>query len=239
MPRLLRAWLAPCRIIIHGDLGGHWRTRPVWLLLGWLAPWLIALALLGYWQTSFTRMHTRIVQHNEQLAQRNAQLNKQIARAEARAMVAEAESKQLRDTVQQQQRELIPLRERLSLLETILLKRRGKGTHLLSASANWQGKQLVIRVVLVKSGNYPREVSGKVVLLAPTPKGDMLSLPPVLDFRMETHAILHHAYAWQQPWRPKQLFAILKNAHGHELERITIWIGGKDDQALSTMAPAN
>jgi len=237
--RLLRPWLVPCRISVRGALRAQWRLRPLWLLLGWLAPLLLALTMIGYWQMSFTREHARLVQRSDALQQQNEQLKERLARAEAQAMVAGEQARQLQAELAQQQRETEPLRERLSLLEEILLKRRGKGTHVLSASASWQNSQLQIRIILVKSGNYPREVRGKITILAPDPQGTALPVGPAVDYRMKTHAILHPSFHWTHDWRPRQLFVSLQNEYGRELERITVWIGGKHDHTLSTVAPTD
>jgi len=229
----LRAWLQPCRFSIEGHIKRQFSMRPLWLPLGILTLCLL-VALITLQTTARHDQVERLERQHYQLQRENEQLKTRLAQAEAQLMLRNEQIKQQQQLLNQQEQNTEPLRKRLSLLESILLKRRDKGTHILTASASWQGKHLQLNIVLVKGGNYPREVEGSVEVLAPQADGTPVTLHLVrehdhLKYRMKTHALLQPTIDWAYDWRPNQLFLILKNSRNHEIERITVWVGGKHD----------
>ena len=235
MKAWLQAWLKPCRFSIeaHGNIKRQFSLSPLWLPAGIIC--LCLLVALVTWQTTVSHGKIeRLERRNYQLLHDNEQLRSRLAKAEAERMLREEQLKQQQRLLSRQKQEIIPLRKRLSLLESILLKRRDKGTHILTASAGWKGKRLQLNIVLVKGGNYPREVEGTIEVLAPKPEGAPVRLPLANDrerlkYRMKTHALLEQTLDWPYDWRPNQLFLILNDRHDREIERITVWLGGNHD----------
>jgi len=229
----LQAWLQPCRFSIEGHIKRQFSLRPLWLLAGMLMLCLLVVFITLQTTTRHGQVE-RLERQHYQLLRDNEQLKSHLAEAEAKLMLRDEQLKQQQQLLSRQEQEMIPLRKRLSLLESILLKRRDKGTHILTASASWQGQQLQLNIVLVKGGNYPREVEGNVEVLAPQPDGKPVLLHFAnnrdhLKYRMKTHALLQQTLNWPYDWRPDQLFMVLKNSHRHEIERITVWVGGNHD----------
>lgn len=122
------------------------------------------------------------------------------------------------------------LTQRIRVYESILEARKSGGIRILRARARWSNPTLITYdIVIVKSGNYPRRVSGSLRIIARNGDGKESTLhlgkkASELPYHMETHTFLHGSYAWNQNWRPDHLLIIHLNAHGKVREQTEIEI---------------
>ncbi len=187
-------------------------------------------AALSAWLTAASvEKQERLERENTRLLWNIEQLKKRVADAESKLALQIEQLRQQKGEIAARERELQSLKRRLSMLESILLKRREQGVHLLAGSCRWLGPELELSLVLVKGGNYPREIDGSIEVLALRPD-DMVETVTfsqgreLLPFRIRTHALVHEMIPWQKGWRPEQLVVVLRDRDRRELARMSIWV---------------
>ncbi|RMG92039.1 MAG: hypothetical protein D6703_02855 [Zetaproteobacteria bacterium] len=189
----------------------------------------LGVALSSLLTASSISEQERLERENARLSWKVDQLKKRVADAESKLTLQTEQLRQQKKEIATREQEMQPLKKRLSMLESILAKRREKGIHLLAGSSQWVDDGLELNLVLVKGGNYPREIDGHIEVLALRPDDMVEALRfkdnrKAITFRIRTHALVHEVIPWQKSWRPKQLVIVLRDHHERELARMSIWV---------------
>lgn len=151
---------------------------------------------------------------------------------EGELSLRDAQINALRTELRKTEQHTGALTQRIRVYESILGARKSGGIRILRATARWISPAiLAYDIVIVKSGNYPRSVSGSLRLIASNSDGKEAILhlgkdDPDLPYLMKTHTFLHGNYAWKQNWRPDHLLIIHLDRQGKERERTEIEIQG-------------
>jgi len=165
-----------------------------------------------------------------QLQRLNHDMSAQLAETKAELSLKKSQMNALKTEMKKAEQHAGSLTQRIRIFESILEARKSGGIRILRAEAHWDSPTLLAYdIVVVKSGNYPRRVSGSLRLVARSSDGKELVLnlgkeAPELPYQMETHTFLHGSYAWNQGWRPDHLLIIHLNNKGKERERMEIEI---------------
>ncbi len=200
------------------------------------ARWLFALLLLlaasaaaGAWLSApgTERRAKAAIAH---LSQENASLKRKLAETEAELDISRNEQAALKKELGKANARIEKLEARVRMFDAILAARKQPGLHLLQPRARWRGEDRIeIDMILVKGGNYPRAMAGKLRFLAEGPDGKAIALPlensaDALSWMVKDHTFLRAAISWKQAWRPDRLTAVLTR-HQREIARETINIG--------------
>ncbi|MDQ6958731.1 MAG: hypothetical protein Q9M24_06410 [Mariprofundaceae bacterium] len=167
-----------------------------------------------------------------QLQQSNHDTSAKLAESEGELSLRNAQINALKAELKKAEQHTDTLTQRIRVYESILEARKSGGIRILRAKARWSNPALITYdIVVVKSGNYPRRVSGSLRLVARSSDGkeSILHLgkdAPELPYHMETHTFLHGSYAWNQDWRPDHLLIIHLNRQGKVREQTEIEIQG-------------
>jgi len=167
-----------------------------------------------------------------QLQQSNHDTSAKLAEAEGELSLRDAQINALKAELKKTGQHTDTLIQRIRAYESILEARKSGGIRILRAKARWNNSGLITYdVVVVKSGNYPRRISGSLRLIARSSDGKEATLhlgkeAPELPYHMETHTFLHGSYAWNQDWRPDHLLIIHLNRQGKVREQTEIEIQG-------------
>lgn len=172
-----------------------------------------------------------------QLQQQNQDQRDRLAAGEGELAVAREQIAGLKDELLTGQQQIEDLRQAKTVYESILEARKSAGVRILRASASLGeadtvgSRQLSYSILLVKGGNYPRSVSGRVHLEAFGSDGQKADL--ILDgknsdlsYSMDTHIFLEGSVIWQQDWLPVRLQIIRMNYQGAERDQMEIDIQG-------------
>ncbi len=167
-----------------------------------------------------------------QLQQSNHDTSTKLAESEGELNLRDAQINALKAELKKAEQHADALTQRIRVYESILEARKSGGIRILRAKARWNNPALIsYDIVVVKSGNYPRRVSGSLRLIARSSDGKESTLhlgkkAPELPYHMETHTFLHGSYAWNQDWRPDHLLIIHLNRQGKVREQTEIEIQG-------------
>jgi len=165
-----------------------------------------------------------------QLQQSNHDTSAKLAESKGELSLRNAQINALKAELKKAGQRADTLTQRIRVYESILEARKSGGTRILRAKARWSNPaSIAYNIVVVKSGNYPRRVSGSLRLIARSSDGKESTLylgknAPELPYHMETHTFLHGNYAWNQNWRPDHLLIIHLNAQGKVREQTEIEI---------------
>ncbi len=165
-----------------------------------------------------------------QLQQSSHDLNAKLAETEGELSLSTAQIDALKTELKKEGKHADTLMQRVRSYESILNAQKSGGIRMLRAEAYWNGAALLTYdIVIVKSGNFPRYVSGSVRIIARNSKGRKATLHlgknvPELHYHMKTHTFLHGSYAWKHDWRPDHLVIIHLNHKGEVRERTKIKI---------------
>ncbi|GMQ99893.1 MAG: hypothetical protein BMS9Abin18_0721 [Zetaproteobacteria bacterium] len=167
-----------------------------------------------------------------QLQQSNHDTSAKLAESEGELSLRDAQINALKAELKKAEQHADALTQRIRVYESILEARKSGGIRILRAKARWSNPGLITYdIVVVKSGNYPRRISGSLRLVARSSDGKEATLhlgkkAPELPYHMETHTFLHGSYAWNQDWRPDHLLIIHLNRQGKVREQTEIEIQG-------------
>jgi hypothetical protein len=233
--RLYQIFIKPRQVILldaqSGKPARNLRLRPISFILIFL---LIAgsFTLLGTQLNRPDDKHSLLPQHL-QLQRQHEQLLERLAEANANNELKDQQLGTLQQEMAMQQQRASEPSQRLRMLESILEARKATGIQLLEASASWiENSAIRYNFTLVKGGNYPRWVSGSIMLTAQSPEGEKVTLQlnkqvTRLPFRIETHTFLRGLAEWDYDWFPEKLQATVFNYKGKELLQIELSIEGE------------
>lgn len=165
-----------------------------------------------------------------QLKQSSNDVNTKLAETEGELSLKTAQISALKTEMKKTEQHTDALMRRIRTYESILKAQKSGGIRILRATARWNDSALLIYdIVVVKSGNFPRNVSGSLRLVAHSNNGRKATLhlgkkAPELPYHMKTHTFLHGSYAWDHDWRPDYLLIIHLDRKGEVRERIKIEI---------------
>ncbi len=224
--------LSPRHVILIDPASGKPARKFTFRPARWLAALLLLLAAsaaAGAWLSTpgSERRAKATITH---LTQETARLKKALAEAEAELDISRNEQDSLKRELGKANARIEKLEARVRMFDAILAARKQPGIHLLQPRARWQGENRIeIDMILVKGGNYPRAMAGKLRFLAEGPDGKAIALPlengaDALSWLVKNHTFLHAAIPWTQPWRPARLTAVLTR-HQREIAREIIDIG--------------
>jgi len=157
-----------------------------------------------------------------------------LAERQAELSLRSAQIKSLRKELDREQARAERLQNRLQLYTSILDARKTTGVHILSVHAFWnRDSSIDYAVTLVKGGNYPRRVEGRIrmIVLDDTGRKHVLHAGDKsidLPYRMETHTFLHGSCAWKQNWRPTRFLLLRIDRKGRVRERKEVRIQGEE-----------
>ncbi len=158
-------------------------------------------------------------------------LERELARWQAKAELAGKKAQALERELARMQGEMSGLRDRLAMYARILEARKGKGVQIVGLAAEPLGGTWRWRAILVKGGNYPRWVAGRLEVDAGDGRGHWLAMTPEdgLRYQMEGHTVL--AGEWTPPagFRPVALRAIARDRLGRIVAEARETIGGEGD----------
>ncbi|MDX8401708.1 MAG: hypothetical protein R8K47_03650 [Mariprofundaceae bacterium] len=226
-------WFAPRQIILIDPDGQRPATkrvlRPARWLAGLLALFLAGL-LAGAWlATGEDQRAEATIAHLKQQADR---LKQALAGAEAELDVAHSEQASLHEELAKARARIAELDARLRMFDSILAARKQPGAHVLKPRARWdENGRIIVELILVKGGNYPRSMAGKLRFLAVDTDGEPIPLrledgSDALSWLVKTHTFLRTAIDWHESWRPERITLVLADRREREIERTTISIGG-------------
>ncbi len=205
------------------------RIRPALLLLIVLmllpgAAWMIWF----YTPKSISTVPSRYYQ----LQRTNQDFTEKLAEAQGEISLRDAQINSLKAELKNARTRAESMQQRIQTYVSILEARKAVGVRILRAGASWKApNELGYDITLVKGGNYPRQVSGKLRMVAHDSAGHRLTLQlggevPELPYRMESHTFLRGIYPWNADWRPDHLLIIRLNQRGRERDQIDIEIRG-------------
>lgn len=162
-----------------------------------------------------------------QLQQSNRDTSTKLAEAEGELSLRDAQINSLKTELKKEQQHTDSLTQHLRIYESILAARKSGGIRILQARASFRNALITYDIVIVKSGNYPRRISGSLRLIARNNAGKEATLQlgkdgPDLPYHMETHTFVRGSYVWHQDWRPTRLLIIHLNRQGKEREKTEI-----------------
>ncbi len=229
----MRRLLRPFQVTILDPHGGRkartHRIRPLTVLLLLLLPPLVAVALT-----------LRIIPHSPSMAAGyyrlqhvKRDLERKLAEQQAELSLRKAQLQSLRKELAAAQAREESLHQRLQTYTSILEARKSTGVHILSARASWNHGRIEYAITMVKGGNFPRRVKGKLRLTALDDRGHnrILHEPgktAELPYEMETHTFLHGTCTWDQDWRPTRLLLQRLDRQGRTRDRMEIRIQGEN-----------
>jgi len=165
-----------------------------------------------------------------QLQQSSHDVNVKLAETEGELSLRNAQINALKTELKKAEQQTDTLTQRVRSFESILEAQKSGGIRILRAKAYWDGPaHLTYDIVVVKSGNFPRRVSGRLRLIARSHDGKEATLYlgkkiPELSYHMKTHTFLHGSYAWDQDWRPENLLIIHLSRKGKVRDQTEITI---------------
>jgi len=164
-----------------------------------------------------------------QLQQSTRATNTKLAEVEGELNLKKAQISALKTELKKEQEHTDKLIQHMRIYESILKARKSGGIRILQAEASFHNSLITYDIVIVKSGNYPRRISGSLRIIAQGSDGKESTLHlgkegPELPYQMETHTFLHGSYAWNQDWHPDHLLIIHLNRQGKEREQTEIEI---------------
>jgi len=167
-----------------------------------------------------------------QLQQQNQSMQSMIATLKAESALSKEQNDGLKNELLAGQQDREALQQRLNIYASILEARKSGGVRILRATARMQDKStLNYSLVLVKGGNYPRNVSGSVRIVALGNNGEKQLLQlgknaAELPYKMDTHIFLEGSTAWQAAWQPARLLITRLNYQGAERDKVEIKLNG-------------
>ena len=177
-----------------------------------------------------------------QLQQQNHDLRGQLATGEGELAVAREQIDGLKNELQASQQQNEELKQSKAIYESILQARKSTGVHILRAEARMEAddptrgeNKLDYTIVLVKGGNYPRSVSGSVLVVAFGGEGQKQTLQlgtnsAELPYKMDTHVFLEGSVIWKQDWQPVKLEITRMNSRGAERDQMQVDLDGTKSQ---------
>ncbi len=233
-----RGWLTRrYQFIVLDDASGgparRFRISPRALLLFMLA--LIAAGATAGWLAAGQRARPPMAPAHPEWKQQLQQAHNRLAEADAELRIRNARIAALNQELQQSKRQIDTLSHRIRIYESILEARKTAGVRILRAHARWAASDAIAYdIVLVKGGNYPRRVSGRLRLVALAGDGRKKVVPlsdgePELPYRLETHTFLHGRIPWTETWRPARLRVIRLNRKGEPRDQVDIRIEEEPD----------
>ena len=157
-------------------------------------------------------------------------LKRELAAWQAKAEVKQRATEAMQREIARLEGEIADLQAKLTLYERILDARKGKGVEIVDLSAEPVGASWRWRAILVKGGNYPRWVRGRLEIAARDADGVWQTITPEggLRFKMETHTVL--AGEWTPPAdkEPVALRALARDPLGRVIAEARKTIGGED-----------
>lgn len=222
------------QIMLLDSYGGkqtrNLKVRPIYIILIFLGTFLIAF-LLGFRLTPSSHVQSLVPQHI-QLQRQYDQLRSELAEISALNDLKEQQLESMKQELLTQQSSYNELTHRLRMFENILEARKANGLQLLHADATWKdGESFQYNLTLVKGGNYPRYISGKIQMTAQSPAAETIEIElnnqqTELPFRIETHTFLHGIAKWEQEWRPNKILVTIINHRGKQLLQTEISLEG-------------
>lgn len=207
------------------------QVRPIYLILIFLGTFLIAF-LLGFRLTPSNHGPSLLPQHI-QLQRQYDQLRSELAEISALNDLKEQQMKSMKQELLVQQSDNNELHQRLRMFESILEARKANGLQLLHADATWQnGESFEYNLTLVKGGNYPRYISGKIQITAQSPETETIEVKlnnqqTELPFRIETHTFLRGSAKWEHEWKPDKIRLTVFDHRGKQLLQTEITLEGR------------
>ena len=222
-----RHWSRPRQVVItdatSGKAARHVVIRPLRLLF--VALLLIAAGFAAGLYFSPEPDTGAWAYRLSQLEQEKNDLLTQSAEKDAQLALHSDEIDSLKQELDSLRQTVATTKNKLALLDNILNKRKEQGISIVNAKTRWlDGNRIGFKLVLVKGGNYPRQVSGFVVLAVTNLAGEVIQLtspdqPDGLPYEMDDHTVVQGAVDWKQDWKPEQLTIIVMNNRNREVTR--------------------
>jgi len=237
--RLKKLFIRPHHLMLV-DVEGGKPTRNIKVRL--ISLILVAVALitagfiLGISLYKDNRAETLIPKHLQLQYQHN-QLLAEHAEATALNDLNQQQLETQKQLLTEEREKSEELSDRLRVLESILEARKATGVQLLSTEIKWINKStLHYNLTLVKGGNYPRRVSGHIIISAQSPDNETVELKlgksdAKLPFRVETHTFLRGLVTWEEAWQPEKLQIAVFNYRGKILLQTEVSIEGVPENA--------
>ncbi|MDX8392632.1 MAG: DUF6776 family protein [Mariprofundaceae bacterium] len=228
LKRLLRRLFKRYQLMLIEPQGGQ-TVRNVRVNLAGIIGFILVVSLGSAslaWYYAPPRTETLSARYY-QLQQQNQGLRDQAAGLQGEFALAREEINGLKNELITGQQDKAALQQRLNIYESILEARKSGGVRILRATAGKKDDVLSYRLVLVKGGNYPRNVRGSVRINALGNKGQKQLLKlgkktAELPYKMDTHVFLNGSVAWQASWQPEELQITRLNYKGAERDKMTI-----------------
>lgn len=222
-----RHWFRPRQLVITDSSSGkaarHVVVRPLRLIIPLLL--LIGAGFAAGLYFSPEPDTTAWTYRLSQLEQEKNDLMTQAAEKDATLALRNDEIDSLKQELDSLRQTLATARTKLGLLDNILNKRKEQGISIVNAKTRWlDDKRIGFKLVLVKGGNYPRRVSGHLLLAATNLAGEVIQLtspdqPDGLPYEMDDHTLLQGSVDWKEDWKPEQLTFIVMNHRNREVTR--------------------
>jgi hypothetical protein len=169
-----------------------------------------------------------------QLQRDNSNLQTELADRAASISIKNAQIAQYEKDSKTMRAKIADQSKRIGVYDSILEAMKQAGVQLVNATAQWRNSQtLAYSFIVVKGGNYPRNVVGYFKCYATNPTdGSLVALPwyngqENLPYQMENHAFLDGQMPWKEAWRPTTLLLIRYDPQGREKGRYTVAIQGE------------
>ncbi|MDQ6971630.1 MAG: hypothetical protein Q9M30_03190 [Mariprofundaceae bacterium] len=173
-----------------------------------------------------------------QLQQQNHDLRDRLATLKGEISLSTEQVAGLKNELLAAQQTNEELNQAKTIYQSILEARKTSGVRILRASARIEangnpaeGKQLRYSIVLVKGGNYPRSVTGSLLISAIGADGQTKALNlgkdhKGLPYHMETHVFLEGSVVWKEEWSPAKLHIIRLNYQGAKRDQMDVSLAG-------------
>ncbi len=237
--RLKNLFIRPHHLMLVDVEGGkptrNIKVRLISLILSCVAFVVLGL-ILGISLYKDNRAENLIPQHIQLQYQHN-QLQSELAEVTALNDLSQQQLETQKQLLLEEREKNEELSGRLRVLESILEARKATGVQLLSTEMKWVNKTTMhYNLTLVKGGNYPRRVSGHIVISAQSPDSETIELKlgknnAKLPFRVETHTFLRGLVTWENEWRPEKLQIAVFDYRGKMLLQTEVSIEGESENA--------
>jgi len=211
-----------------------------WPLLQILALMLLAI-LASAWISRATYTAPNLSRLNQQITGLKQAIRQAAIKAnedEALLAIRDSQIETMKRELREQQSKIAAMRQRLALFEDVLAERKVTGIHFLRPEATWLQGAIHYRLVIVKGGNRPRWVNGKLQFELRDDHGHTLTLEPMkrkksgYRIEMQEQTFIEGELPWHQTWRPNRITIRLVSRDRRSRGEITIPI--TDQPARST-----
>ncbi|MDQ6973917.1 MAG: hypothetical protein Q9M10_03455 [Mariprofundaceae bacterium] len=231
--RLVEFWFKPKQVMVveagNGRPAKNIHIRPITILIIPTISLLIGMMFkFNDHDTPSTQKNNGIEVSLHKLQNQFFSVRTELLASQATTALKEAQIDALKDMLQQQQEDISRLQQRIQVFNSILQARKGQHVQIIQASLqSLSPHRLFFHVTLVKGGNYPRHIQGRLQFIYHDAHGSSYPLyfkngKEKLPYQMETHTFvqgeIHAAGLTPLPQHP-HIDLVLYNKKGTEIMR--------------------